>query len=264
MAFGFIGDIGKGIGNVAKGVGKVVTTPLGIVPKALGIGASGGAGPFPGVNFKSTSQQETNPMVRAYQNQLKAYGSQAPQQLKSEVMPQMQQANLSPAYMQQFNLMRQQAQANASRENSEQQSALERRFAQHAGLQSGAFIKQQQIAADNAARRTEEAMRGVDTQQLGAQAQLEDMMRQQQFQGEQAAMGRNLQRDLVNQDSQFKRDVFGLDSQAKLAQLDLAFKEADHQRMLDQYANALDAYTAKANKKKGLVSDLLGDIFGEV
>jgi hypothetical protein len=59
----------------------------------------------------------------------------------------------------QFDLARKRAEQRA---NAEQDDALKRRFAAMGGLNSGAYIKQQSVQADDAAKRRADVMEGID------------------------------------------------------------------------------------------------------
>lgn len=62
----------------------------------------------------------------------------------------------------QFDYARKRASQDAEAANQQQNDALKRRFAAQGGLNSGAFVKQQQVAADQGAVRKENAMQGID------------------------------------------------------------------------------------------------------
>lgn len=66
-----------------------------------------------------------------------------------------------------FQIARQRAQQQVGAETQEQQEALRRRFASMGGLQSGAAIKQEQLAGEQGAKRLMEANQNIDVAQQG-------------------------------------------------------------------------------------------------
>jgi hypothetical protein len=62
----------------------------------------------------------------------------------------------------QFDLARKRAEQRANAEQQQQDDALKRRFAAMGGLNSGAYIKQQSVQADDAAKRRADVMEGID------------------------------------------------------------------------------------------------------
>jgi hypothetical protein len=62
----------------------------------------------------------------------------------------------------QFDLARKRAAQQATAEQQQQDDALKRRFAAQGGLNSGAYVKQQSLQADQAMRRKADVMEGID------------------------------------------------------------------------------------------------------
>lgn len=81
-----------------------------------------------------------------------------------------------------YDLQRRRASDEANAANQQQSDALARRFAAQGGLNSGAYIKQQQIASDSAQQNKQKALEAVDINELGARAQQEEAQKQRDFQ----------------------------------------------------------------------------------
>lgn len=114
--------------------------------------------------------------------------------------------------------------------------AINRRFAALGATNSGAAIKQQQLADQAQAQKEAQVLEGVGMQEdaernrLNEAAETRDFaaaeaVKARNFQGSEAARGRNMQRDLYNSDQDFKQKVFAFDAESKLADLDRAFEE---------------------------------------
>ena len=238
--------VGQGVAKAAGGVGNLISAgpvaALGGLRGLLG-GRGGDPNDFPVPEFKKTSEQETNPMVRRLQEQLAAQKAQPPKTLQAEAMP------AARGALPEFDEMRSRLRTESGRELQGANDAINRRFAALGASNSGAAIKQLQIAKDEAAKRSDDAMQSVNFQEAQQRRQLEEQDRQ-------GALTRNFQRELVNADASFKDKVFNADQESKIAQLDLAFKEADHQREVDQYTIALNKLLA--GDKQGLIGSLFG------
>lgn len=89
---------------------------------------------------------------------------------------------------QQFDPMRRRLQQQEAANLQQQNDALNRAQARAGGGPAGAFVKQQQLAADASARRLQEGNEGVDAQQTAALNQARDVQEQRDWQtGERVA-----------------------------------------------------------------------------
>lgn len=94
------------------------------------------------------------------------------------------------------------------------QEALKRRFAAAGNLNSGAAVKAQQMAENEANRQIEDANKSIDVNEA-----------QQNYQQGEAQKQRDFQAGQANIDRGFQEKVFNFDSKSKLRQLDLADKD---------------------------------------
>lgn len=118
------------------------------------------------------------------------------------------------------------------------QNALARRFAAMGAGNSGAFIKQQQLALQNSDDQRNDALNEnlgqVDFQEAQARRGMQE-----------AATGRNFQRESFNADADFKDRVFKFDSSSKLGQLELAAVQAERDAQDSAFSKELDLYQLK-------------------
>jgi hypothetical protein len=127
--------------------------------------------------------------------------------MQAEALPQ---ASTDPRFAQMRNQVAQRMGAQAQ----QGQDALKRRFAAAGMMNSGASIKTMENAQQAASQQREEALQGVDA------AETADLRQQQQ-----AAQGRNFQREMTNAESDFKAKVFGAESAKGFVGLDMALEE---------------------------------------
>lgn len=114
--------------------------------------------------------------------------------------------------------------------------ALKRRFASMGNMNSGAAVKSEQLARDQANQQKEEAIAGVNAAESQDIAQKQEMQANRDFQSNEAKMGRDFQsteaqkartfqKGESDMDRAFQDKVFQFDSNSKLRQLDLADKQ---------------------------------------
>lgn len=145
----------------------------------------------------------------------------------------------------QFKLQRQRIDQDARAQADQENDALNRRFAALGGLNSGAYIKQQQIASDNAMKRRQQAMEGVDaaeSQDLARKAEIEQGRQYQtaereagqNFSAQQAGLQRNFltgEREAGQQFTGSQADLQrGFLTSERMAGQGFAADQADKQR----------------------------------
>lgn len=136
-----------------------------------------------------------------------------------------------------YDMARERAQQRASQTGQKNAGAIARRFAAIGGLNSGAAIKAQQMAHQQADQQREDAVRDVDI----AEGQ---MAQQQAHQSSEAEKARQFQADQAGQDRGFQEKVFSFDKESKLKQLDLAFQQFDLQKDESAFNRRLARYQA--------------------
>lgn len=191
----------------------------------------GDNGPPSRVNRKTTE----NPMLRKLQDYYAADSQKAPVKLQNEDVSGMVNTPLP-----EYSALRQQVKSDIGEQfnqrKQEGQDQLDRAQARAGGL-SGAFIRQGEILRDKLGQQEGEAVKSqlapLDFQEAQAKRGLQE-----------AATGRNLQRDLVNADNEFKNRVFNADNQSKLFQLDLAWKGFEEEQAQADFNAALSGYNA--------------------
>lgn len=127
-----------------------------------------------------------------------------------------------------FDVQRKKVEQRANAAAQGQQDALQRRFAANGMLNSGAAIKQQQIAANEANTQREDALQAVDAAEISEAQRRQEVQDQmafasgeaqkgREFQGSESALARAMQgsqfdRSLAQSGSQFDKN-FGLQKQ---------------------------------------------------
>lgn len=167
-------------------------------------------------------------------------------------------ADYGDALTRRYDVLRNRATQQAGQQTQEEQDALKRRFAAMGGLNSGSFIKQQQLSLDRGAQRGQAAREGVDMiemadrQRLDEAKQARDFAAQeaqkqrdfsslegvkqrefatservsgQDFQSEQAQKQRDFSKSLADMDAAFKERMFDFDKSKWGQQLDLELKK---------------------------------------
>jgi hypothetical protein len=133
-----------------------------------------------------------------------------------------------------FDLLRQKQQQKTTADLQSSDDAIKRRFAAQGGLNTGAFVKMQDVNADKIRRAGDEAMGGINFQESQQQNQMDEAQKGRDFQSTEAQKNRDFQQ----QDYTFKDKVFAFDKESKLRQMDLADKQF-----------ALDKETTEFNKR---------------
>lgn len=141
----------------------------------------------------------------------------------------------------QFNAIRNRVSNQANAAGQTAQDALARRYAAMGAGNSGAFIKQQQQLLQDTEDRKQDALAQVDDQEKQA---LESEYNKE-FQSAEAAKGRDLQRQQYNSDIDFRDKVFRFDSKSKLAQLEMAFTQAERDAQDQQFNKEMERYQAR-------------------
>lgn len=116
-----------------------------------------------------------------------------------------------------------------------QTDALSRRFAAMGAGNSGAFLKQQQLALQDAADKSVDAQGGIDYQAAKNEADKE-------FQSSESTKQQDLQRETYNAESDFKDKVFKFDSTSKLAQLEQGFIQSERDAQDQQFNKEMQQY----------------------
>jgi hypothetical protein len=153
---------------------------------------------------------------------------------KAEAAPQATARNTGP--VEGYDKIRTRALSQARAGYSGASDAINRRFAALGAANSGAAIKQQQLADQSQADKEAQVLEGVGMQEDAERRRLNEASEQRDFaateavkarnfQGSEASRGRKMQADLYNADQDFKQKVFAFDAESKLADMDRAFEE---------------------------------------
>lgn len=148
---------------------------------------------------------------------------QSPQALAAEKFT--PRNTITDAPLKQFESVRQGVMARGNTAKQGNLEAMQRRFAAMGGLNSGAAIKSQQVAAEEADRATADQLAGVDTQETNERQRRLENEQNQNNAREEAMLGRNFQREMTNQSMAFQDRISKFDAGSKLAQLDLGFEQ---------------------------------------
>jgi len=216
-----------------------------------------------------------------------------------------------------YDLARKRAQQRVTASGQEQQDALKRRFAALGGLNSGAYIKQQQLAQDRQQEQLQDANEGIDVQENAERRRLQELKEGREFQAgeaqkqrefasaesrlgrefasgesalgrrfaaEQAHLGREFdagqsekqrqwakteahdqrmfQKQLTEQDLEFKNKVFNAENAARIDQFNLALKQFE----MDKDTTEFNKWLAREelNRPDGLIRSIggQGGLFG--
>lgn len=139
-----------------------------------------------------------------------------------------------------FDILRAQAKQRAQEQSQQTQDALKRRFSRIGGIGSGAFIKQGQVAQEQAGRQTEEAMQNIDLAQAQEQRRQDELAVERAFRERQQGFAetesqraqKNFEEQFKQQQSQFAQQ-FGLTKEQ--AEIDRRIKEQQLQQSGDQF-----------------------------
>ena len=162
----------------------------------------------------------------------------------------------------QFEAVRQSLRDEASQAKQQQNDAIKRRYASLGALNSGAAIKQEQLANESIDRNIQNQLRNLGAQEAA-------QLGQQQFSRDEAVAARNAQREIYNADKEFQDRVFRFDAGSKLSQLDLAFDQASLARAVAQNDKLINEFNGQLSlgqakmPKKGLLGGISSDIFGD-
>lgn len=155
---------------------------------------------------------------------------------------------LYPDLQKRFDQQRTQVGQRVSAARQQNQDALKRRFAAIGGLNSGAAIKQQQLADDTANQQREQGMAAVND----LEAQAREVQVNRDFQSGEAQKQRDFQSKQSDIDRQFQDKVFQFDKESKLKQLDLQSQDLALRRDENEF-----------NKRMAqLQADRSGGLFG--
>jgi len=164
-----------------------------------------------------------------------------------------------------------QSQARAAEQG--QVGAIRRRFAALGGLQSGAAIKQEQLARQGVQEQAQAAQEGLAEKQAqrdlaraeaAAQRgfQSSEAQKQREFAGTEAQKGRDFQQKLSDRDFEFRKNVFAFEKEAKLKQLDMARQQFALEADIARFNKDI-AEKEQARQSRGFLGNLGSDIFGE-
>lgn len=128
-------------------------------------------------------------------------------------------------------------------------NALNRRFTAMGSAGSGAQIKLQQQALENAERMKQDSMREIDANEAAEAAQRDDARAMAQAQMDQ-------QTNLAQADMDFRNRVFSFERGSKLHELDLAERQQQIDTATTEFNSRVAAESARP-KKGGFLSSLL-------
>jgi hypothetical protein len=141
-----------------------------------------------------------------------------------------------PAITAAYAKMRERATQGVQNQAQQAGEQLKRNFARMGGLNTGAFVKQQNLMQEKATEQVDQARAGVDLAEAQSQEQFAEAERGRQFAageaekgrsfaGLEAEKGRSFQEKMTDKDLGFKRELFDFDKFSKMKQFDLADKE---------------------------------------
>lgn len=245
----------KSVGNAVKGVANVAT--LGMLGGGnQGFNPSGNAAQMvefkPGMATSDMAKFKAGPAISAANYKNPAAYQRDPNISAGKPLPE-------------FEALRNKAKSQNRAQADQNQSAIARRFASIGGLNSGAFIKQQQIADQASADRESQAMADIGFQEAQAARGLEEAERAREFQSGEAAKAREFSqfdRDLQAQNFNFQQKLAEFDNNAKLRALDLQMYNSKLGATESQFNKELAQYTS--TKQGGLLGSggFLGTGFG--
>lgn len=148
----------------------------------------------------------------------------------------------SPMTANKYDIAKQQATERANQASQQQDDAIKRKFASLGTFNSGAALKQQQIAADNNNRAKEQSLSSIDAAQADEESQ-KSFQREMQdrgfnFQSGESAMARKLQQDL---------QAKGFDFQGGQSAMDRALQTMMQQKSLDQQGKQFEMSHAQGD-----------------
>jgi len=148
--------------------------------------------------------------------------------------------------------MRERAQQGVQSQGQQAGDELKRNFARMGGLNSGAFIKQQNMLQDRVTEQAGQATAGIDLAEAQSNEQFAEAERGRSFASSEAEKGRQFQAGQADKDMAFRQQLFDFDKTTKLRALDMADKE------FSRDSETLDFNRRQAAYQMGLtVEDLM-------
>lgn len=156
----------------------------------------------------------------------------------------------APQSLPQYDLLRKKASQQAEADQQNSSDALQRRYAAMGALNSGSYLKQQQITDDDALKRRDAAVEGVNAQEQSELQRRQDVTDQNKFASGEAEKGRTFQsgeaekqrgfqKGLSDQDFDLKNRAFDVEKTTKLGSLDLAKREFDRDSAITKFNQAI-------------------------
>lgn len=215
------------VGKIAAVVNPVAAVGTGILGSVLGGGSNG----IPGNNIPKLADIAKNQTVTDLEKQLKDIPAVAPIDAYK--------AKAINGPLPEYDLARNKLNEDSNVAGQAGSEALARRFAaMGGGLNSGSFIKQNEIQNDANLNRRSEGMREIGVQEAQAKRTLQEAENQKEYASQESSKQ-------FNASQAFNDKVFRFDSSSKLGQLDLAYKSAELNAATEAYNAELNAYTAK-------------------
>lgn len=155
-----------------------------------------------------------------------------------------------------FELLRQKAMQRARKEGQRATEALQRRFAALGGLQTGAAIKAQQVAQQEAQRIGEERLGDIDIAEAAERQRRKEITEGREFQAGEAAKVRAQQAEQFAKTFGLQEKGFEFGKETKLRELGLAERELS----LNEDIAAFNKQIALA--ELGRPTDIFGQLLG--
>lgn len=140
-----------------------------------------------------------------------------------------------------FGKIRQATSQRFQRQGQQAQEALKRRFASLGALNTGAALKQEQLAQEQIGKAQEEAMGNLDL------AEAQEARRRQEFDiqaVQEPEKQRAFQREQAGLERDFRKEVFAFEKESKLKQLDLAEREYKAEQDATEFNKLMAAVNA--------------------
>lgn len=200
-------------------------------------------------NIVSSAEEKKKAMQEAYDRIQSAPGFQA-----------VQKEELPTGPSDQFRVIRDRVANRQANAGKEMQEAMRRRLAASGVLDSGAGLEALRVAQEKHNMSTEDALQGVDAQEMADRAQREEAIKQ-----------RNAAREQFNEQSKMQENAYRMESLAKLKQLEIGIDEVTSERLKIDLAENESEFNKKleewkANQsQRGFFDNLFGggQTFGE-
>lgn len=256
---GFLKSVGNAVGGVAGSTGGLVGGMFGGIPGAaigylFGNMIKGGGNDNPYSGLPGFQPLTTDPAVDKMRGRLKELNGQQATPLKNEDLPTAPSEVSGP--LKEFDPIRSRITQRTRAQEQQGVEALKRRFASMGALNTGAAVKQEQILKQQLGQQADQALGDVNVAESQERQRRNELAQQQFFSREQAAIGRNLNRELANADAQFKQKVFSFDAESKIGQVDLAYKNLQLEEQAQKFNTMLSAL--QAGDKQGILGSLFG------